>query len=292
MTDEITSIEGTNPTSPFDSIRKSNRYGVECWSARELQPLLGYRDWRNFRSTIAKARTACRQSGNQPEHHFVGVTKVIHAGQGAKQELDDILLSRFGCYLIAQNGDPSKTEIALAQTYFAIQARRQELSDARDLERLDLRERAAEEFKALSRAAKGAGVQSPHFGIFHDAGYKGMYGGLGRVEIMRKKKIPDSDNLMDRMDTTELAANQFRMTQTREKLTRDEVQDEERAIRTHQEVGREVRAAIRNIGGTMPEDIPAAEPIGAVKKRVRGAKPRLELPEGEARGLLGGIDPR
>jgi DNA-damage-inducible protein D len=108
---------------------------------------------------------------------------------------------------------------------------------------------------------------------------------------MRKKKIPDSDNLMDRMDTTELAANQFRMTQTREKLTRDEVQDEERAIRTHQEVGREVRAAIRNIGGTMPEDIPAAEPIGAVKKRVRGAKPRLELPEGEARGLLGGIDP-
>ena len=166
---------------------------------------------------------------------------MIAVGKGGQREVSDFQLSRFACYLIAQNGDSRKPEIALAQKYFAIQTRRQELSDqqAADLERLELRKQASDEFKMLSGAAREAGVQSQHFGIFHDAGYKGLYGGLGSEAIRQRKRIPGQDNLMDRMDATELAANQFRMTQTREKLAREGVRGEQRAIQTHNDVGKE-----------------------------------------------------
>src|SRR5438045_1665435 len=160
---------------------------------------------------------------------------MVGIGSQAGRNLDDYHLSRFACYLIARNGDPRKPEIALAQKYFAIQTRRQELSDAqqRDLERLELRKQATEEFKALSGAARQAGVQNAMFGIFHDAGYKGLYGGLGSEAIKSRKHIPSSENLMDRMDTTELAANQFRMTQARDKLARERVKSQQEAIRKH-----------------------------------------------------------
>ncbi|NGZ28151.1 MAG: hypothetical protein G8345_14825, partial [Magnetococcales bacterium] len=166
---------------------------------------------------IERAVTSCRESGNNPDHHFAGVGKMVELGSGSLREVPDFHLSRFACYLIAQNGDPRKAEIAEAQKYFAVQTRRQELSDhmLADQERLELRHQASEEFKALSNAARQAGVQSRMFGIFHDAGYKGLYGGLGCEAIKQRKSIPDKDNLMDRMNATELAANQFRMTQTR-----------------------------------------------------------------------------
>lgn len=275
--------------SSFEGLKRTNEHGAEYWSARDLQPLLGYSQWRRFEQAIARAQESCTQSGNEVGHHFAGAGKMVVLGSGSQREVDDVHLSRFACYLIAQNGDPRKPEIAQAQQYFAIQTRRQELGDqlASDLERLEMRKHAGEEFKMLSGAAQQAGVQSRMFGIFHDAGYKGLYGGLGRDEIKAKKRIPTKDNLMDRMNATELAANQFRMTQTRDKLAREGVRTEGAAIRTHLEVGKEVREAIRRIGGTLPEQIPPAEHIKEVEKRVKTAVPKLELDDKDAGGLLG-----
>lgn len=247
----------------FEELRRFNQHGAEYWNARELQPLLGYSQWRRFEDAIKRAMISCEKSGNNPAYHFAGAGKMIELAKGAVREVPDYQLSRFACYLIAQNGDPRKPEIANAQKYFAVQTRKQELSEARvaDLERLELRKQASEEFKALSGAAREAGVQNKMFGVFHDAGYKGLYGGLGNEAIKARKKIPAKENLMDRMDTTELAANQFRMTQTRDQLARERVKNQKQAIQTHERVGKEVRAAIERIGGTMPENLPPAEHI-------------------------------
>ncbi|HWB08801.1 MAG TPA: DNA damage-inducible protein D [Pirellulales bacterium] len=278
----------------FEELKQVNEHGAEYWRARDLCPHLGYTNWSNFKKAVKKAVNSCEQSGNDPHHHFAEASKMIQIGKGGVRQVDDLDLSRFACYLIAQNGDPKKPQIANAQKYFAIQTRRQELSDqlAADRERLELREQHTEEFKALCGAARQAGVQSAMFGVFHDAGYKGMYGGRGRDAIKHRKGIPEKDDLMDRMGTTELAANNFRLTQTRDKLSRDAVSDQQRAIRTHEQVGREVREAIRKIGGTMPEDIPAAEHVRHVKKRIKAAKPQLVLDERDALGLVGGAEPQ
>lgn len=276
-------------STSFEGLKQTNQHGAEYWSARDLQPLLGYSQWRRFEQAVERAATSCKQSGNEPDHHFAGVGKMVALGSGSTREVPDYHLSRFACYLIAQNGDPRKPEIAEAQKYFAIQTRRQELSDeyAADLERLELRKQTAEEFKALSGAAQQAGVQSRMFGVFHDAVYKGLYGGLGRDQIKARKRISEKDNLLDRMNATELAANQFRMTQTRDKLARDRVRDQQNAIRTHEQVGKEVREAIKRIGGELPEHIVPAEHIKQVERRVKDAVPKLELDEREAGGLLG-----
>ena len=288
MAEELQSTPSLGSRS-FEELKRINEHGAEYWSARDLQTLLGYGQWRRFEEAIQRACTSCEQSGNPPENHFAGAGKMVTLGSGSRREVADFFLSRFACYLIAQNGDPRKPEIALAQKYFAIQARRQELSDAlaKDRERLELRRQASEEFKALSGAAKRAGVQSKMFGVFHDAGYKGLYGGLGSDAIKTRKRIPKDQNLMDRMDTTELAANQFRMTQARDKLARDRIRDQQQAIRTHEQVGREVRAAIERIGGTMPEKLPPAEHIEQVAERIKDATPKIELEEREAKGLHG-----
>jgi len=276
----------------FEDLKKVNEHGAEYWSARELQPLLGYTQWRRFEDAVKRAIISCKQSGNIPENHFAGVGKMVGLGSGSSREVTNYHLSRFACYLIAQNGDPRKPEIANAQKYFAIQARRQEISDAiaADVERLDLRKQTAEEFKALSGAARDAGVHDRMFGFFHDAGYKGMYGGLGRDAIKNHKRIPEKENLMDRMGTTELAANQFRMTQTRDKLARERVKDQQLAIKTHESVGKEVREAIKRIGGTPPEELPPAEHIKHVEKRIKSVAPKLELDEKDAKGLTGNLE--
>ncbi|MFA7279708.1 MAG: DNA damage-inducible protein D [Sterolibacterium sp.] len=273
----------------FEALKQTNEHNAEYWSARDLQPLLGYSQWRRFEQAVERAISSCGESGNNPDHHFAGAGKPIPGGKGAVQIVQDYHLSRFACYLIAQNGDPRKPEIAQAQKYFAIQTRRQELSDqlAADMERLELRKQTGEEFKALSGAAQDAGVQNRMFGVFHDAGYKGLYGGLGRDAIKARKSIPEKENLMDRMNATELAANQFRMTQTRDKLARESIRDQQQAIRTHEQVGKEVRDAIKRIGGDLPEHIPPAEHIKEVEKRIKTTTPKLELDQRDAGGLLG-----
>lgn len=283
--ERLVMIDSPPGTDRFEELKKLNEHGAEYWSARELQPHLGYSQWRHFERAIERAMQSCEASGNKPENHFAGAGKMVALGSGAQRESQDFHLSRFACYLIAQNGDPRKPEIAFAQKYFAVQTRRQEL--AADMERLALRQQVGEEFKALSGAAQQAGVQSRMFGVFHDAGYKGLYGGLGNAEIKQRKKIPAKDALMDRMNSTELAANQFRLTQTRDKLEREGVQGQEAAIRLHESVGKEVRTAIKRIGGTMPEDIAPAEHIKDVKKRVGTSAPKLALDDRDASGLLG-----
>ena len=260
----------------FERLKRLNEHGAEYWSARDLQPLLGYAQWRRFEDAIRRAMTSCDESGNKSGHHFAGAGKPIEGGKGAVQLVDDFHLSRFACYLIAQNGDPRKPAIANAQKYFAIQTRRQELSDqeASDLERLELRKQTAEEFKQLSSAARHAGVENRMFGVFHDAGYKGLYGGLGADAIRVYKGIPDEEKLLDRMNATELAANQFRMTQTRDKLSRERIRNQSAAITAHESVGKEVREAIRKIGGTLPE----AEPCQKTSPQTSISKPlRREL---------------
>lgn len=282
------------PSNPsFESLKKYNQHGIEYWSARDLQPHLGYSHWRDFKNAIKKAIKSCEQSGNDPIHHFADVRKQIQFGKGATQAVEDHHLSRFACYLIAQNGDPRKPEIAQAQKYFAIQTRRQEISDqiAADMERLELRNQTKQEFKALSGAAKEAGVQNTMFGIFHDAGYKGLYGGLGVEAIKFRKGIDPKEQLMDRMDTTELAANQFRMTQTKEKLKNDRINNQHGAIETHQMVGKGVRSLIEDFGGTLPENIPPAEPIKVVEKRLKTAPARLTLNPKDALGIANHLNP-
>lgn len=273
----------------FEALKKLNEHSAEFWSARDLQPLLGYAQWRRFEDAIKRAITSCEQSGNKPDYHFANVGKPIIGGKGAVQTVDDYHLSRFACYLIAQNGDPRKTEIAQAQQYFAIQARKQELTEqlSADQERLELRKQTSEEFKALSGAAREAGVQDKMFGVFHDAGYKGLYGGLGNEAIKKKKGIPHKEQLLDRMNATELAANQFRMTQTRDKLARDNINNQLHAIQAHEQVGKEVRAAIERIGGTPLEQIASAEHIKEVEKRIKSATPKMQLADKDASGLLG-----
>ena len=280
------STELINPG--FESLKQTNEHHAEYWCARDLQLLLGYAQWRRFEQAIERAMTSCDASGNSSKNHFASVGKMVKLGSGSQRPINDFHLSRFACYLIAQNGDPRKPEIAQAQQYFAIQTRRQVLNDqaAADVERLELRKQTAEEFKALSGAAQAAGVQSKMFGVFHDAGYKGMYGGMGRDAIKQHKTIPDKDNLLDRMNATELAANQFRMTQTRDKLAQG-INNQSQAIHTHEQVGKEVRDAIKRIGGTLPEHIPPAEHIKAVEKRLKKAMPALALSAHEAGGLLG-----
>ncbi len=285
MTEDLPLLRGKS----FEELKQINQYGAEYWYARDLQLLFGYRQWRSFENAIDKAEISCEQSGNQPENHFVRARKMVELGSNSTREIADYQLSRFACYLIAQNGDPRKPEIANAQKYFAIQTRRQELSDqhAADVERLEMRHQVKEEFKTLSGAARKAGVQTRMFGAFHDAGYKGLYGGMGAGDIKAHKGISRKENLMDRMDATELAANQFRMTQTREKLAKQGTKRQEGAIQTHNEVGKEVRAAIKRIGGKLPEDILPADPIKIVEKRLRNIAPRLELEGKNKKGLEG-----
>lgn len=251
----------------FEGCRQFDADGNEFWSARDLAPLLEYRDWRNFLQVVDKARQACRQSGQRPEDHFGEATRMVPIGSGAERAVTDVHLSCYACYLVVQNGDPSKPVIANGQTYFAIQTRRQELADDRkfaqlseDEKRLAIRNELATHNKHLAAAAQQAGVEtSLDFAIFQDHGYKGLYGGLGHKEIHARKGLKKSQKILDHMGSTELAANLFRATQAEEKLRRDEVRGKQQANQTHYEVGRKVRQTIAELGGTMPENLPKPE---------------------------------
>lgn len=246
----------------FEDIKKINDYGEEFWYARELQKVLEYTEWRNFKLVIDKAKIACNNSSNEVLEHFVDVNKTIDMPKGAKKDIDDIMLSRYACYLIVQNGDPRKEVIALGQTYFAIKTRQQELIDNYDRlneeqKRLAIRNEIINHNKSLAEAADMAGVKTQlDYAIFQNHGYMGLYGGLTAKDIHKKKGLKKSQKILDHMGSTELAANLFRATQTDEKLRRDNIKGKEKANKTHYEVGKKVRKTIEELGGTMPEELP------------------------------------
>jgi DNA-damage-inducible protein D len=292
----MTNDTKTPPTSGLTSVRNSRKTGnidqlieefekvshideqeeVEFWYARDLQKLLAYADYDNFLKIVEKAKLACENSGQDSANHFRDVTEMVPIGSGAVREIANIRMDRYACYLTAQNGDSRKAPIAFAQTYFAIQARRQEIRDAEDAQypslseaqkRIWLREEMKAHNTRLASAAKGAGVVRPlDYAVFTNYGYKGLYGGLDRDGIHQRKGLLPKQQILDHMGSTELAANLFRATQTEEKLRRDIIQGKEAANTTHYNVGKTVRDTIKQIGGEMPEDLPTAPDVNKVAK--------------------------
>lgn len=269
----------------FENARHVDEDGVEFWVARELSPLFGYKRWENFETAISRAMISCGNVGEEVPDHFREVTKMVQIGSGASREQTNYELTRFAAYLIALNGDPTKDEIAAAQTYFAVQARRQELADiaeaqktalTEDERRVLIRDEMKEHNKSLASAAKAHGVVKPvEYAVFQNEGYRGLYGGFDMRAIQRRRRLTEKQDILDHMPSSELAANMFRATQTEEKL--EKLRKEGKtgkalANKTHLEIGKKVRKTIQEIGGTMPEDYEAVEHIKEARKRVKAVE--------------------
>ena len=272
-------------TTLFESIKEIDEIGNEYWGARKLAKVLEYSDFRNFISVIEKAKEACENSGHEIENHLVDFTEMVPIGSGAEREFASVKLSRYACYLIVQNADPSKEVVAQGQTYFAVQTRLQEIRQmeeynrlaSEDEKRLFLRDEMKRHNIQLADAAKGAGVIEPlDYSIFQNHGYMGLYGGLDAKGIHKNKGLKKSQNILDHMGSTELAANLFRATQTEEKLRRDNIKGKQQANKTHFDIGEKVRKTIEDIGGTMPEDLPVADSIKKLEKE-KESKPLKTL---------------
>jgi len=264
------------PETIFEQIRQVDEYGNEYWGGRQLAKALDYTDFRNFLSVIGKAKEACKNSGHEVENHLVEFNEMVPIGSGAQREMESYKLSRYACYLIIQNADPSKEIVATGQTYFAIQTRLQEIKQMDEYNRLSteeekrlfLRSEMKKHNIQLADAAKDAGViESFDYAIFQNHGYMGLYGGLDAKGIHQKKGLKKSQNILDHMGSTELAANLFRATQTEEKLRRENIKGKAKANQTHFEVGKKVRQTIKEIGGTMPENLPAEESIKQIESK-------------------------
>jgi len=251
----------------FEGLRHLDEEGNEYWQARQLSKVLDYSEYRHFLPVTERAREACAKSKQPVADHFEDILEMVDIGSGAKRPLPSIRLSRYACYLIVQNGDPSKPVIANGQTYFAIQTRRQELANdtafgqlSEDEKRFAIRNELAQHNKYLAAAAADAGVESgKDFAIFQNHGYRGLYGGLDASGIHAHKGLKKSQKILDHMGSTELAANLFRATQTEDKLRRDGAKGKQQANQTHFAVGQKVRQTIEDLGGTMPEDLPTPE---------------------------------
>jgi DNA-damage-inducible protein D len=252
----------------FESIKRVNEYQSEFWSARELAKALDYSSYDKFLNVVSKAKEACKNSGEVIHNHFSQVDEMVKIGSGAERNIDTIFLSRYACYLIVQNADPSKEVVALGQTYFAIQTRRQEQADQliEDSKRLNLRGEIKKHNISLAEAAENAGVKN--YGKFQNYGYKGLYGGLDANDIHDRKGLKKSQKILDHMGSEELAANLFRATQADAKLRREKIQGEMNANLTHYAVGQKVRKTIEELGGTMPEELATADGIDKAKKRI------------------------
>lgn len=270
---ELTSFE--RKQTIFEQIKEVDKDGNEYWTARKLSEILDYTDFRNFITVIGKAKEACTNSGENIQNHFVDFNEMVSIGSGAKREIENFKLSRYACYLIVQNADPSKEVVALGQTYFAVQTRLQEIQQMDEYNRLPtdnekrlfLRDELRKHNAQLADAAKNAGVIDPiDYAIFQNYGYMGLYGGLDAKGIHKVKVLKRSEQILDHMGSTELAANLFRATQTEDKLRRDNVKGKGSANKTHFEVGKKVRKTIKEIGGTMPEDLPTEDSIKKLEK--------------------------
>lgn len=256
----------------IESASKRAPDGTEFWSSRTLMSILGYANssWDIFKDVILKAQYACESSDQRIDSHF---SKIIISS--ASDKYDDIEVTRYGAYLIAQNGDSRKRQIAFAQTYFATQTRKQEIQNKKhsctkdEQRRLDMRDKISEHNKALADAAREAGIDEPvDFAKFQNFGYRGLYNGLDARGIRNAKKLSEKAKILDYMDITELAANFFRATQAEDKLRREKIYGKDEANAAHYEVGCKVRKAIKDIGGTMPEKIQPAENLEDIRKRI------------------------
>jgi len=281
MSDQLPAPAASNT---FERIKRVNESGAEFWSSRDFAQVLGYTDYRNFEAVVEKARTACFNSGQRVEDHLVEINEMIEIGKGGQRSVKTVMLSRYAGYLVIQNADPTKAIVALGQTYFAVQTRRQELADDKalqeDQKRLLSRAEMKKHNKNLAGVAKQSGVVQPvDYAIFMDHGYRGLYGGLGMRDIHERKRLKPKGHILDHMGSLELAANLFRTTQAEDKLRRENVRSKEVANRIHSEVGRKVRKTIHELGGTMPENLPVAESITKVesreKKRLRAEQKKI-----------------
>ncbi|WP_044649442.1 DNA damage-inducible protein D [Paenibacillus terrae] len=278
---KLTTSDQADHNSIFEEIRRQNADGIEFWSARDIAKILEYTEYRYFIPVIERAKRSCENSGQTIEDHFIPMTDLVELGKGGKREVESFKLSRYACYLIIQNADPSKEVVALGQTYFAVQTRKQELFEhaSEDEKRYMLREELKNHNTALADAAYESGVVTPlEFAVFQNHGYRGLYGGLDKTGIHEKKELKKSQKILDHMGTTELAANLFRATQTEDKLRRDSISGRTAANQTHFEVGKKVRQTIAELGGTMPEDLPTYESIKKVEKRLKNKQtdPKIE----------------
>lgn len=244
----------------FENIKHIDENGTEFWYARELMPILQYSNWQNFDKIIQKARISCENSGIAVIDHFTDANKMVQIGSGAYREQIDYKLTRYACYLIAQNGDSRKKVIALAQTYFAVQTRKQEITEkeysllTEDEKRFYQRNLTRKGNYSLNQAAKNAGVKN--FDKFHNSGYKGLYNGETADDIAKRKGLRYREDILDNMGSEELAANLFRITQTESRLKKDNIYGEKEANKTHYNIGKNIREVIAKNGGTMPEDLP------------------------------------
>src|SRR3989344_4821255 len=253
----------------FETIKHLDDDGREYWSSRDLAKVLEYQDYRKFLNVIEKAKIACENSGEVIHSHFVLMAQMVPIGSGAERPIETTYLSRYACYLIVQNSDPTKVVVAKGQTYFAIQTRRQEKTDnlIEDNKRVFLREEIKKHNTSLTQTASVAGVQN--YAIFQNAGYKGLYGGLTMQDIHRRKKLKKSQKILDHMNSEELAANLFRATQTEAKIKRENIKGQGEANLAHFNVGQKVRNTITSLGGTMPEELPTPDAIGKAQTRIK-----------------------
>lgn len=246
----------------FENIKHVDENGTEFWYARELQKALEYTEYGKFLPVIEKAIEACRKTGFDEGNHFAHVSEMVRIGSGAERKMDSYKLSRYACYLIVMNGDPRKEVIALGQTYFAVKTRQKEISDSaaqlsEDEKRLAIRDEVTIRNKFLASSAKAAGVETPvDYAVFQNRGYQGLYNGLGMKDIHKRKGLKKNEQILDHMGATELAANLFRITQTDDKLRRENIKGKEKANEAHFAVGKKVRQTIAELGGTMPENLP------------------------------------
>ena len=254
----MSNIDNTNKS--FEDIKHIDENGVEFWYARELMPILQYSNWQNFEKIIDKAKISCKNSGISVFEHFIDVNKLSKRANNAEVEIKDYELTRYACYLIAQNGDSRKKVIALAQTYFAVQTRKQEITEkeysmlTEDEKRFYQRNLTRKGNYSLNQTAKKAGVKN--FDKFHNAGYKGLYNGETADDIAKRKGLRYREDILDNMGSDELIANLFRISQTEQKLKKDNIQTEKEANKTHFNIGKNIREVIAKNGGTMPEDLP------------------------------------
>ena len=276
----MTDLENYN-NIVFEKIKHIDENGVEFWYSRDLQSVLEYKQWKNFIKVVDKAKEACLNSRLNIIEHFISINKNITLANNATRKIEDIKLTRYACYLIVQNSDPRKSIVALGQTYFSMQTRKQELQEnfdslSEEQKRLAIRKDLKEHNKHLVNAASDAGVKTAiDYARFQNFGYKGLYGGLDAKGIHTKKGLEKNQKILDHIGSTELAANLFRATQTEDKLRREEIKGKENANNTHFEVGKVVRNTIKELGGTMPEDLPT--PTKSIKELEKEEKQKKKI---------------